>query len=86
MPPVTRPNSTRKKTRRTASTQRQKSYLQRLAEGKGRRVLLDLDGANAAMLDELIASGYGVSQADVLRRALREAYGRNIPRKKDPAI
>ena len=55
------------------TTQRQKTYLERLKSSKGRRVVVDLGPELAEGLDRLIASGYGRSQVEVIRKALTEA-------------
>lgn len=56
------------------ATYRQKTYLDRLKKMNGRRVVVDLDEELSAMLDELLKAGYGRSQAEVVRRSLREAH------------
>ena len=55
------------------TTQRQKTYLERLKSSKGRRVVVDLGPELAEGLDRLIASGYGRSQGEGIRKALTGA-------------
>lgn len=56
------------------SSRRAASYLARLSEKKGRRVLVDLSEEHASMLDELITDGFGVTVAAVVREALVLAH------------
>ena len=58
------------------STQRQEQYLERLQTEKGKRLVVDLDGASKADLDALLDAGYGVNQRAVVQRALAEAAER----------
>lgn len=58
------------------STKRQGAHLDRLAASKGKRTVIDLDGEHLAKLDALVSSGYGVSKADVIRRALDDAHAK----------
>lgn len=54
----------------TTRTERAKAHLERLAEAKGKRLLVDLDAEGSAALIELLASGYGVTNKAVVNRAL----------------
>lgn len=57
----------------TTKTPRQRAYLKRLAEGEGKRLVVDLDGSGRADLEALLASGYGGSQKEVVTKALAAA-------------
>ena len=68
-----------KRGRDVTRTKRVKEFSQRLKDAKGQRVSLDLDGELAGFLAELKAGNYAgenATQADVLRKALREAHDR----------
>ena len=58
------------------STTRQGKHLKRLAKSKGRRTVVDLDGDRLAELEALKNLGYAKNNADVIRRAIREAHER----------
>jgi len=60
----------------TTRTVRAKAHLERLAEAKGKRVLVDLDAEGSAALSELLASGYGATNKAVVNRALIAASKR----------
>ena len=51
-------------------TARAKAHLVRLAAEKGKRLLVDLDAEGHAALNELLASGYGASNKEVVVKAL----------------
>ena len=55
------------------SSERGKSYLDRLKIAKGRRVLIDLDEAGNKALESLLSTGYGVSNKEVVIKALMDA-------------
>lgn len=59
-------------------TQRQKAYLTNLKSGHGKRVVVDLPAEQCAQLLDLLRSGYGKTQAEIVRRALAEAYARTV--------
>lgn len=63
-----------------ANTKRQRRYLDGLAERKGKRLPVDLDGEEVAMVEALVDADYGKSQGGALRRALREAHKKIIGR------
>jgi len=60
----------------TTRTERAKAHLERLAEAKGKRLLVDLDAEGSAALSELLASGYGATNKAVVNRALIAASKR----------
>ena len=62
-------------------TQRQGEYLERLAEGQGKRLVVDLDGAGKRDLGTLLEDGYAANQRGVVHRALKEAVGRSKKKK-----
>lgn len=55
---------------KTTSTHRQVAHLKRLANSKGKRLTVDLDAESAQALKLLLASGYGTTQVEVIRKAL----------------
>ena len=55
------------------STERAKRHLDRLAESKGKRLLVDLDALPTQMLEALKAHGYGDTNKAVVSRALMDA-------------
>ncbi len=61
----------------TTRTERAKAHLERLAEAKGRRLLVDLDAEGNSALCELLASGYGATNKAVVSRALLAASNQN---------
>lgn len=68
-----------KKTKRgrdTTSTKRGGALLSRLAESGGAPVRVDTHGPDLKLLEELMATGYAPSRAEVYRRAMREAHAR----------
>lgn len=60
----------------TTRTERAKAHLVRLAEAKGKRLIVDLDAEGSAALSELLASGYGDTKKAVVIRALISASKR----------
>lgn len=52
------------------STERGKSYLDRLSKSKGRRLVIDLDESGKDALEKLLNTGYGMSQKEVVTKAL----------------
>jgi len=58
-------------------TNRAKSHLERLLDGGGKRLLVDLDAQSVMRLSDLIEKGYGTTQKDVVLRAIAEAYLRS---------
>jgi len=58
----------------TTSTQRQAAHLVKLAETKGKRLPVDLDGDRLGKLAALVEAGYGDSQAGAIRRAIDDAF------------
>lgn len=60
----------------TTRTERAKAHLERLAEAKGKRLLVDLDAEGSAALSELLANGYGGTNKAVVNRALVAASKR----------
>lgn len=69
------PMSTKKDYDKTR-TKRANAHLVRLAESQGKRTVVDLDRDRVAKLEALRQQGYGATNADVVRRALDEAYDR----------
>lgn len=65
----------------TTKTPRQRTYLERLAEGKGKRLVVDLDASGRADLEALLASGYGASQKEVVTKALAAAAKKHAHKK-----
>lgn len=63
-------------------TKRQQNYLLRLADEKGKRIVVDLDSEGRNHVEALVADGYAESQVAVVRTALKEAYTRLIKRNK----
>lgn len=55
------------------STVRAKAHLKRLDAANGKRLVVDLDVGAAEALKELLASGYGKTQKDVVIKALLDA-------------
>lgn len=55
------------------SSERGKSYLDRLKIAKGRRVLIDLDEAGNKALESLLSTRYGLSNKEVVIKALLDA-------------
>ena len=60
----------------TTRTERAKAHLERLAEAKGKRLLVDLDAEGHAALNALLADGYGGTNKAVVNRALIAASKR----------
>ncbi|MDA8093299.1 MAG: hypothetical protein M0T84_05190 [Betaproteobacteria bacterium] len=56
-----------------APTKRQKAYLGKLVEQKGKRVVVDLDAESHACLKALIDTGFAETQSGVIRKALQES-------------
>lgn len=71
-------NEVVKKKADKTSSKRAASYLARLAEKKGRRVLVDLSEEHAGMLDELLTDGFGATVAAVVREALVQAHAKRF--------
>ncbi|ART61453.1 hypothetical protein CBP36_21025 (plasmid) [Acidovorax carolinensis] len=59
-------------------TQRAKTYLQRLEESGGKRVVTDFNAMGYGALQELLAANYGETQRDVVIRAVVEAAIKHI--------
>jgi hypothetical protein len=59
-----------KRGRDVTRTERQVAHLDRLEQANGKRIVVDLDAASREALEALIESGYGTSQAAVVRQAL----------------
>lgn len=59
-------------------TARSARHLVRLAEAKGRRVVVDMPAPVCNALDELLASGYGASQKDVICTAVLEIAAKRV--------
>jgi ribosomal protein S12 methylthiotransferase accessory factor YcaO len=57
-------------------TKRAKAHLERLADAKGKRILVDLGEIEREALDLLVETGYGANQSDAVRRAIVEAAER----------
>lgn len=55
------------------AARRQKTFLDRLVQSNGKRLVVDLDGQGRANLEALLHKGFGGSQKEVILRALREA-------------
>ena len=71
---MTKPSDqTKVKTADSTRTARSNAYLDRLQEARGKRLLVDLDKPAKQALEVLLESGYGTSQAAVVRRALVSA-------------
>lgn len=65
------------------STERGKSYLDRLSKSKGRRLVIDLDESGKDALEKLLNTGYGMSQKEVVTKALIfSASHFGVPREK----
>lgn len=62
-------------------TERQGKYLERLQDGQGKRLVVDLDSTARASLEALLSSGYGAKQREVVERALNEAAEREKTQK-----
>lgn len=58
------------------STKRQVEHLGRLEQEGGKRMVVDLSGEELEMRNALKEDGYATTNADVMRRALREAHAR----------
>lgn len=63
-------------------TKRQEQYLERLQDGQGKRLVVDLDATARGSLEALLRSGYGAKQRQVVERALNEAAAREKTQKK----
>lgn len=59
------------------STERGKTYLDRLNEANGKRLIVDLDAAGKGALEKLLNIGYGLSNKEVVIKALTEAEKNN---------
>jgi hypothetical protein len=64
----------KKKPRAKTSTTRAASYLDRLAENNGKRVVVDLAADQVVQLEELIAGGFGGTAAAVAREAINQVH------------
>jgi len=60
----------------TTRTERARAHLGRLAEAKGKRLLVDLDEEATVALNALLESGYGATNKAVVSRALIAASKR----------
>lgn len=56
-----------------APTKRQKDYLNKLTDQKGKRVVVDLDSESHACLNALLENGFAENQSSVIRRSLQES-------------
>ncbi len=54
----------------TTRTERAKAHLERLADAKGKRLLVDLSAEGHEALQALLADGYGATNKAVVDRAL----------------
>ena len=70
-----------KKPKPKTPTTRQRNYLGKLAEAKGKRLPVDLDAERVGKLNGLIEAEYGTSQVDAIRHAIDDAH-KKIMRKK----
>lgn len=55
-------------------TARAEAYLKRLSEAKGKRLVIDLGAPAREALEQLLATGYGASQKEVVNKALLEVF------------
>ncbi|MFJ1472197.1 hypothetical protein [Massilia orientalis] len=58
-------------------TDRAKTHLERLFDGGGKRLVVDLDAQSVVRLRDLIERQYGATQKDVVSRAIAEAHSRS---------
>lgn len=65
-----------KRGRDVTRTERQEGYLERLEGAKGKRLVVDLDAPAREALEALRLAGYGATQAEVVRKALKQAEQR----------
>lgn len=56
------------------SARRQANHLNRLKEGNGRRLPVDLDADRNMKLKRLVEMGFGENLVDVIRKAIDGAY------------
>ncbi len=82
-----KPSSPRKQapTGDTTRTARANALLERLAEAKGKRVVVDFYAAERAALDALIADKYAPNQSEVVRQAVIEVAAARQARKRKKA-
>jgi hypothetical protein len=67
---------TRKNAHDKTSAARQTTYLETLKKNNGKRVPVDLDAERLSKIDDLLQDNYGVSVADVIRRAVDEIHAK----------
>ncbi|TXT28294.1 MAG: hypothetical protein FD131_3247 [Rhodocyclaceae bacterium] len=77
---MTETDKENKRGRDTTQTPRQKAYLERLGDGNGKRLVVDLDAEGRRALETLLADDYGKTNKEVVIRALVAAAKK--PRKK----
>lgn len=70
-----------KRGRDVTRTARQEDYLERLADAKGKRLVVDLDANGRMALEALMSAGYGTTRRDVVIRALCEAARKKVAKK-----
>lgn len=58
-------------------TARAKSHIQRLEDAGGKRIVTDFNAEGFTALQQLLNTGYGETQRDVVIRAVIEASNRN---------
>lgn len=58
-------------------TDRAKSHLERLLDGGGKRLVVDLDAQSVMRIRDLIEKGYGATQKDVVIKAIVEAHSKS---------
>lgn len=58
---------------RASNTARAKAHLERLAESRGKRVVVDLNADERASLERLVATGYAENQSAAIRLAITSA-------------
>lgn len=61
-------------------TVRAKKHLERLEAAQGKRLLVDLDAPSNLALQALLAAGYGVTQKEVVQKAL-QAQAKKVMKK-----
>lgn len=64
----------------TTQTARSKTFLQRLEESGGKRVVIDFDAEGHEALQHLLSLGYGTTMKDVVIRAVVAASARRTKR------
>ena len=58
-------------------TDRAKTHLERLFDGGGKRLVVDLDAQSVMRLPDLNERGYGTTQKNVVLKAIAEAHSRS---------